>query len=125
MDIKLTTASVDISVALKAHRLYKEGNYSQAIVALLDILDNEPQNAQARLYLGICYFKTNQAMAAQRALRVVFEKAADPDIRQKACTALQIVNAHINERLNAIPPEFGHMTESRLKRMSIESVVEY
>lgn len=124
MDITLLTVQVDASVALRAHSLYKSGSYSEAMRVLMDILDIEPNNHQARLYLGACYFKTGQSMAASRALRAVYEKASDPLIRQKACLALQIVSAEITSKLNSIPAEFGELSRGRTEFPTIESVVQ-
>ncbi|HEY9789534.1 MAG TPA: tetratricopeptide repeat protein [Candidatus Obscuribacterales bacterium] len=124
MDIKFTTTSVDIQVALKAHHLYKQGLYTEAIPILLDILDTEPANHYARLYLGVCYFKTNQSLAALRALKFVYDKSDIPEIKTKARMALQIINADVVDKTNKIPLEFGNMRSQKSLYPPIESLIQ-
>jgi thioredoxin-like negative regulator of GroEL len=124
MDLKFTTIQVDATVALRAHKLYKTGEYAQAITVLTDILDSEPQNWHARLYLGASYFKTGQPMAAARALRYVYEKTSDPLLKQKACLALQVVQAAINEKSNRLAPECGEYDKFKSNLQPIEIIVQ-
>jgi thioredoxin-like negative regulator of GroEL len=110
MDLNIKTEQIDASVALVAHRLYKEGQYREAIPVLQDILDMEPLNWQCRLFLAACYFKTAQPMAAERALRFVYEKCPDESLKQKACFAMQAVNAATAKKI-FVPLEFGALEE--------------
>lgn len=126
MDLQITTTQLDVSVALNAYRLYKAGEHSQAIPVLQDILDAEPNNHQARLFLGSCFFKSGQNFASQGAFRYVFQNAADPDIRQKACLALQIVNSALQRKTSEIPLEFGALVsrdEKLIPAVQLDAVI--
>jgi thioredoxin-like negative regulator of GroEL len=83
MDFTFNTQIVDVSVALNALKFYKAGQYKEATSCLLDLLDVEPKNWDARLMLGACYFKTEQWGAAQRAFRFIFEQCPAADIKSK------------------------------------------
>jgi tetratricopeptide (TPR) repeat protein len=124
MDLQFTTTQVDATVALNAYKLYKSGDYAQAILVLIEILDTEPTNWHGRLYLGASYFKTGQTMAAARALRYVYEKTPDLLLKQKACLALQVVNATINEKTNRLSPEFGEYDKFKTNVQSMEMIVQ-
>ncbi len=125
MDLHLTTSQIDASVALLAYQLYKEGKCKEAIPVLLDILDVEPKNWHARLFLGACYTKTDQPGAAQRCFRFVYEGVEDSVLKQKACFALQAVTADMQNKTLEIPPEFGGVAD-RLKTTAsrIDSIIE-
>jgi len=102
----LATQIVDISVALNALRLYSEGDYKSGISQLIQILDLEPNNWQARLMLGACYYKTGEFAVAQRVFRFLYEKCPEADLKQKALEGLQASNAKLLKHTD-LPPEFG------------------
>jgi thioredoxin-like negative regulator of GroEL len=106
MDITFNTQIVDVSVALNALKLYKDGNYKEAINHLLSILDVEPRNWDARLMLSACYYKTNQLGSAQRAFRFLYENCTDTDTKRKALEGLQATTAKLQKPVD-LPPEFG------------------
>jgi thioredoxin-like negative regulator of GroEL len=107
MELTFNTQTVDVSVALKALKLYREGEFGEATTALLQVLDAEPKNWQARLMLAACYFKTGQLFAAQRAFRVIYDQCADEELRTKALDALQFTNARLAKKTTNTPLEFG------------------
>jgi len=126
MDLNITTSQLDASVAVKAHKLYKTGKYAEAIPVLLDILDIEPLNWHARLFLAVSYFKTGQVAAAQRAFRFVYEKCTDTELKQKACLALQSVNGQL-QSTKQIPAEFGSLAERmpyKDQPLRLESIID-
>lgn len=53
----------------KAIELYKEGEYFQAVAPLVEILKKDERNADALLYLGLCYAKLNNFDEALDTLR--------------------------------------------------------
>lgn len=53
----------------KAIELYKEGEYFQAVAPLVEILKQDDRNAEALLYLGLCYAKLNNFEEALDNLR--------------------------------------------------------
>ncbi len=107
MELNFNTQNVDISVALKALSLYRAGEFSQATCALLEVLDNEPKNWQARLMLGACYYKTAQFASAGRCFRFVYENASDEESRKKGLEGLLATNAKLEKKIGTIPDEFG------------------
>jgi thioredoxin-like negative regulator of GroEL len=107
MDFTFNTQIVDVSVALNALKFYKAGQYKEATSCLLDILDAEPKNWDARLMLGACYFKTEQWGAAQRAFRFIFEQCPDADIKSKAVEGMQAAASKLQTPNQALPLEFG------------------
>lgn len=119
--LSLNTTQIDTTVAMKAYNLYKSANYSEAMPALQEILDMEPTNWQARLFLGACFFKTGQPMAAERAFRFVYEKCSDEVLKQKACFAMQVVKNETGKQA----AEFGSVVERETvkDRPTIESLI--
>lgn len=106
MEFTFNTQIVDISVALNALKLYKSGRHKEAINCLLDILDCEPKNWDARLMLGACYYKTEQYAAAQRAFRFLHDNCNDPETKRKAGDGLRAATAKL-QKVSALPAEFG------------------
>lgn len=111
MDLAISTSEIDITVAIQAYGHYKSGQYKAAIPLLQSILDFEPENWQARLFLAACFFKTGLPMAAQRAFRTILQSCPDEELRLKACQAFQFVNASIASEQTPIPAEFGIWAE--------------
>jgi TolA-binding protein len=108
----LTTSQIDQSLGLNACKAYKSGDYRNAQSMLVDILDMEPNNWLARYYLAVCFSKTQQLAAAQRAFRMLFEKCPDAEIKSKACLMLQRVSGELTEGGNGRPAEFGRYAEA-------------
>jgi len=106
MQLTFNTQNVNISVALKALNSYRSGGYREASLALLEVLDTEPQNWDARLMLGACYYKLGQYFAAQCAFRVVCELSTDSAMRTKGREGILASNQRMGKRVEA-PPEFG------------------
>jgi tetratricopeptide (TPR) repeat protein len=95
MEFTVNTTFLDANSALQAYRDYKLGNFDEAIAGLIPILDVEPRNWQARLFLGVCYYKTGQKFGALRAFRFVYDNCTDNELKQKACMALQSVKSEV------------------------------
>ena len=110
MQMYITTTQIDTTIALKAYRLYKAAQYNDAIPVLQEILDAEPKNWHARLFLAGCFFQTGQLIAAERAFTFVQDSCPDVDLKRKATTALQTMKATKNKELE-IPPEWGAVAD--------------
>jgi hypothetical protein len=110
MDL-FTTTQLDASVALNAYKLYKAGNYQEAIPCLQNILDMEPANWQARLFLGASFHHLGQNWSAQSAFRYVWDNCTDADLRKKACLALQTIAATVAKKPEQTPLEFSSVQE--------------
>ncbi|MBX9689878.1 MAG: tetratricopeptide repeat protein [Candidatus Obscuribacterales bacterium] len=106
MQLTFNTQNVSISVALNALNLYREGKYNEAVGALIDVLDQEPRNWDARLMLGACYFRTQQMFAAERVFRMIADQAEDKNLRVRAREGLLAISAVSGKRLE-VPAEFG------------------
>lgn len=91
MDIRITTVNLDISVALRAINAFKNGDYPAAMEALTAILDSEPMNWQARLFLAISLFRTGQIAASQRTFQYICDNSSDVYICRKAQQGLECI----------------------------------
>lgn len=109
MKLTFNTLVVDLSVALKAIKLYQSGEFKQSISAIQDVLDLEPNNWDARLMLAVCYYKTGQYAAALRAFQLIADKTDCIEIRRKANEGVHVTAAKLDNRHNrpAFPAEFG------------------
>jgi hypothetical protein len=89
------TQNVNIAVALRALDSYRNKNYVEAVGALLEVLDLEPRNWDARLMLGACYYKLGQNFAAQNAFRKICEQAKDPEVCARAREGLRATGGRL------------------------------
>lgn len=106
MKLTFNTQNVDIQITLKALNFYRGGDYRQAARALQEILDSEPQNWDARLMLGACYYKSGQYFMADSAFRLILDQCTDIEIRKKAREGVLTNSAKCGPK-NSTPPEFG------------------
>ncbi len=113
MEFTVNTTFLDANSALQAYRDYKQGKYNEAIAGLIPILDAEPRNWQARLFLGVCYYKTGQKFGALRAFRFVYDNCTDTQLKQKACMALQSVKAEVEIAANDAKFPFSRYGEGQ------------
>ena len=117
MEFTFNTQIVDVSVALNALKLYKAGQYKDATAKLLDIIDVEPKNWDARLMLGACYFKTEQFGAAQRAFRFIYENCPLSDNKSRALEGMQAATFKLQPQKH-LPMEFGGYVERNVQNIS-------
>jgi tetratricopeptide (TPR) repeat protein len=112
MKLTFNTLIGDGSIALRAIRNYRAGAYKDAVVDLQSVLDLEPQNWNARLMLGACYFRMEQWFAAQSAFQFINDKSNEPDMRSRALEGLNAVSTKVNKRTVAqFPAEFGNFVD--------------
>ncbi len=108
MKLTFNTMVADLSVALNAIEHYQAGRFTQAINDLQSVLDFEPNNWDARLMLGACFYKTQQWSAAHRTFDYIASKCIDSEIRTKAHEAVQVTTAKLNKwNTVGLPLEFG------------------
>jgi thioredoxin-like negative regulator of GroEL len=107
--IGISTSGIDISVGINAYKAYKAGDFVKAAELLLQVLDAEPRNWLARLYLGVCYYKTNQNFAAQRAFQFVAQNCPEQELKVKASRAMAVLGTQAQTIGKA--PEFGSATD--------------
>ncbi|MBX9571871.1 MAG: tetratricopeptide repeat protein [Candidatus Obscuribacterales bacterium] len=112
--LTFNTTSLDVSVALNAIKHYQAGNYKQAIDSLQLVLDCEPENWDARLMLGACFYKSGQYVSAHRVFQFLCDKTNNLEIRRKAAEGVQACTAKMDNRHSMpgdIPAEFGCYVE--------------
>lgn len=112
--LTFNTTSLDVSVALDAIKHYQAGNFNLAINSLQMVLDCEPDNWDARLMLGACFYKSGQYMSAHRIFQFLCDKTTNLEIRLKATEGVQVCAAKMDKRLSMpgdIPAEFGCYVE--------------
>lgn len=109
MSNTFNTLISDLSVVVEAINLYQAGRFREAMSALLQLLDTEPNNWDARLMLAVCYYKTGQIASAHRAFSLIVEKTDSLEIRLKALEGAELMTAKLEGRNThaAMPPEFG------------------
>lgn len=109
MKLTFNTQNVDIKITLKALGHYRAGEYQQAASALQEILDTEPQNWDARLMLGACYYKAGKFFMADNTFRLILDQCTDLEIKKKAREGV-LTNSYKCTNKNTphrTPPEFG------------------
>ena len=109
MDLSFNTSNVDVSIALKALRYYRAKEFGQAIEALLEVLDVEPRNWDARLMLGSCYYKTGQFGSAHRVFKMIYDRCLEPGLKEKASDGMQAAERKLQKTAADFPLEFGDM----------------
>lgn len=83
----------DFIIAIK---LYNENKYQQAIVEFNKILEKDPSNTAARLFLGICYTETKQFDSASGHFKNIIEKH-DPIFEEHASWYLALCYIKTNK----------------------------
>ena len=83
MELSFNTENRTSGVGLKALQLYSSKQYEAAIKSFQDILDLEPNNWDARLLLGACYYKTSQFITAQRIFNYIASNCKNLEILSK------------------------------------------
>ncbi len=111
MNLTFDTEIVDAKVALRALKHYEDGNFENAINTLMEVLDIEPQNWQARLMLAVCYYKTGQFNSAQRAFQYIYEKAPERELRKKGLEGMQASKAKLEKHHSYSPAEIASYFE--------------
>ena len=77
---------------------YRNGRYTDAIELFTSVLDVNPGNWMARLYLGMSYEKTNRCTDAQRIFRRIATECPDEDLKVKAEGCLPLVEAEMRRK---------------------------
>jgi hypothetical protein len=68
---------------------YNAGNYKTAIEQLQKVVDRQPNNWRAKLYLSVSHFKSGDVLLANFGLRAICNNCPDPEIKQLAQTTAQ------------------------------------
>jgi hypothetical protein len=72
---------------------YRNQDFKTAIQYLQEVLESEPQNWRAKLYLGMAFFHSGEAIMATGQFRSLINTCTDPDIQKKAAAAMQALNS--------------------------------
>jgi thioredoxin-like negative regulator of GroEL len=120
MSNTFNTLISDLSVVVEAINFYQAGRFREAMSALLQLLDTEPENWDARLMLAVCYYKTGQIASAHRAFTLIVEKTNSLEIRHKALEGAELMSVKMqggNSFSAAMPAEFGcHVEQLGMRR---------
>ncbi|HEY9791214.1 MAG TPA: tetratricopeptide repeat protein [Candidatus Obscuribacterales bacterium] len=79
---------------------YRNGRYRDALELLLQVIDGDPSNWMARLYLGMSYEKSGRVTDAHRLFKRLSAECPDEHIRTKAENALPLVEAEMRRRFH-------------------------
>jgi cytochrome c-type biogenesis protein CcmH/NrfG len=79
----------NVDLATAALTAYKSGDYELAIRLFSEVTKQDPELWEARLYLGMAYFKTSNKSRAMQEFKDIVAWCKDPAIKEKAFTALK------------------------------------
>jgi cytochrome c-type biogenesis protein CcmH/NrfG len=77
---------------------YRNNRFRDAIELLLQVIDYEPSNWMARLYLGMSYEKSGRTTDAHRLFKRLSGECPDEHIRNKAENFLPLIEAEMRRR---------------------------
>lgn len=83
-----------VQVALLA---YRHGRYSDAVELLLTVVDADPNNWLAKLYLATAYGKDGRLTDSQRLFKRMTIDCPEPSLRIKAEDGLRIIEQQMKE----------------------------
>lgn len=72
------------ALAISAYSFYRNGFFHEAQMAVQEVLNIEPSNFQARLFLAACLHNLGKTEDAKAALRTVYENSKEDYLREKA-----------------------------------------
>jgi thioredoxin-like negative regulator of GroEL len=88
---------------------FQQKNFALAIELLTIVLDEQPQNWLAKLYLAMSYFSNGDIVLAAGHFRVLCNKCEDPSIQAKAKSALSAIDAQLikgsQAKVNQLPQQ--------------------
>jgi cytochrome c-type biogenesis protein CcmH/NrfG len=77
---------------------YRNNRFRDAIELLVQVIDEEPSNWMARMYLGMSYEKAGRAIDAHRLFKRLSGECPDDHIRAKANGSLPLLEAEMRRR---------------------------
>jgi tetratricopeptide (TPR) repeat protein len=89
-----------IQVALLA---FRHGRYSDAVELLLQVVDAEPENWLAKLYLATAYGKDGRFSDSQRLFKRMSTDCPDAQLKAKALDGLRIVEEQMKAGVRKQP----------------------
>ncbi|MBX9571772.1 MAG: hypothetical protein K2X77_22965 [Candidatus Obscuribacterales bacterium] len=72
------------ALAISAYSFYRNGFFHEAQLAVQEVLNLEPMNFQAKLFLAACLQNLGKTEDAKAALRAVYENSKEEYLREKA-----------------------------------------
>jgi hypothetical protein len=82
----------DADLASAGISAYQSGDYQSAIKIFRDLSTRAADPWNARLYLGMAYFKTSKTSYAIQEFKDIVQWCKDPLIKEKALTALSALS---------------------------------
>jgi hypothetical protein len=75
---------------------YRAGDFGNAVMIFIKGLEEDKDNWEMRLYLGMAYARLGHPREAKTEFLAVRDFARDPDHRKKANAALQALSASVS-----------------------------
>lgn len=72
------------ALAMSAYNFYRNGFFNEAQMAVQEVLNLEPENFQAKLFLAACLHNLGKTEDAKAALLAVYENSPEDYLREKA-----------------------------------------
>ena len=72
------------ALAISAYNFYRKGLFQEAQMAVKEVLNLEPTNQQAKLFLAACLHNMGQSDDAKVELLSVYQNSKEDSLRQKA-----------------------------------------
>lgn len=79
-------------------RAFREGRYDDAIQQLKLAIDADSNNWEARLYLGMGYYRSGRLDMAESVFRHILSKCPDPDVKSKANVAIGPIRTELSKK---------------------------
>jgi len=78
---------------------YRDGNFMQAVQILQQVLDEEPRNWRAKLYLAMSHYHAGETFTAYGHFRFLLDNCTDHEIRNKAESAAIAINSALKNKM--------------------------
>jgi tetratricopeptide (TPR) repeat protein len=77
---------------------YRDANFARALELFQSALDLQPDFWNAKLYAGMCHYKTGMVYLAVNHFRFIADNCPDAAIREKATAALGPINREARDK---------------------------
>lgn len=78
---------------------YRDRDFSKGIRILFEVIDQEPRNWRAKLYLAMCYYQSGEIFTAVHHFRFLKDSCPDAEIRNKAESALAVLSSQMQAKM--------------------------
>ena len=121
-------AGEDNSKLKEAVKLYKAGNYTRSMQLFKDITSNDPGNALAYYYLGMCYVQIGDKESAINSYKTVITLSPDSQLATNSRVGLNNINPpDMQENTPAVDPVQGFLSEQAkeaIQKSKLNTIIE-